>query len=221
MAQIRLTQNPPARQCNISPPLMPCPAAVPAVVPTVVPANTGRLQPRLRRRFEHLIPKRSIRFDCDHTNLTGRRSVLSPYPRDSKLFLLVEAGERNFAAQLKPTVDAIQQRSAPANIDRHRSLIQRTTADVGPGKQHRQRQIDPRVAALAEPLRSQVVQELLDGQRRPLTNQIEERVGRFVSERSASCRTRHCVLTFLPALLPAYENSRNLAIAHQPGDQFL
>src|SRR5712692_3923494 len=191
---------------------MPCPAAL----PVVVPAKASRLQPRLRRRVEHLIPKRSIRIDCGHTDLTGRGSVLSPYPRDAKLSPLVQAGERNFVAHLKPSVDAIQQGSAPADIDRHYSLIQRTTADVGPGKQHRQRQINPRVAALAEPLRSQVVQEFLDGQRRPLTNQIEERVGRFGSQRSVGSRIRHRVLAFLPAffpaLLPAYENSRNLAL---------
>src|SRR3979411_2075561 len=95
------------------------PTIGPAVGPTVGPTKAGFLQPRLRCRFEDLIPKRSIRVDRGYPDLTCRRSVLASYPRDSKLLFLVQAGERNFVARPKHSVDALQQRSPPADIHRH------------------------------------------------------------------------------------------------------
>src|SRR5580698_1691636 len=104
---------------------------------SVMVANAGGLQPRLRRRFENLVPKRSIGIDCGHSDLTRGRSVVFSHAHDSKLFLLVQARERNFVAQLEHAVDAIEERTAPADIDGHHSLIQRTAANVHAAEEHR------------------------------------------------------------------------------------
>src|ERR1035438_5053097 len=175
MTQTRRTHRPLARQfitvlahsALLAPPLIPRPPLLLLVVRLVAPTDARRLQPGLHYGFEHLTPKRSVRIDRSHSNLARCRCVFLSYPRNLKRFSVVQACERNVVAWLEHSVDAVQQRPTSTDIHRHHSLIQRTAADVGPRESHLQRQINSRVATLAQPLRTQVAQKLLRRQGRP------------------------------------------------------
>ena len=117
-------------------------------------SNAGGFESGLCRRFQYLAPERSIRIHSGYPNLPCRRCTLLSNPRYAELFFLLQAGERNHVAGFEHAVDTLQQGSAPADIDRHHSLIQWTAADVVPTEQHGQCQINSRVSAIPKSLRA-------------------------------------------------------------------
>jgi len=157
-------------------------------------------------------------------------------PGNLKLFLVVSAGEKNLVARIEQSVDALQFRPAPADIDRNDSLIQRTTADVGSGEQHRYRQIHSRVAALPSRCaedHSEIALGPATGPRGSVAGAhrtIRHSVQRLPEDSGpvAQRPSHHCSLAWhltdralCRFFFSSNKNLRNLATALQPGDELL
>ena len=175
----------------------------------------------MRGGFEHFIPKRSIGIDGGHSDLANRRSVLRSDPGYAKWFAVSSTGEGNDSARAEQSVNAFEERSAAAYIDGHHSLVEGTTPDVGRGEQNGQGEIDARVAALAEALGAQIVQELFWRQGCAFANQFQERVGRFGIIGCVGRGGREFFLSFFCIFLASYENLGDCAAVHQLADEFL
>jgi hypothetical protein len=82
-------------------------------------------------RFDHITPKRSSWINCGEADLPCPGSVFRPNPGDSKLFQLVQMGERHLTADPQAAADARQMGSSLADIDGGDVLIQNLAIDVG------------------------------------------------------------------------------------------